>query len=165
MPHNLKNAPDLVVETWLNSSENLTLASLQGKVVIVTAFQMLCPGCVEFLIPQAKRIDAIFSKSDVCVIGLHTVFENHSAMPEESLKAFLKEYDVSFPVAIDRPSGSDRDPLPTTMRNYNMRGTPTLIMIDRQGRLRKQQFGHEQDMIVGAEIMSLLRETAPLSGT
>ena len=39
-------APELVVESWFNTREPLTLADLRGRVVLLHAFQMLCPGCV-----------------------------------------------------------------------------------------------------------------------
>jgi hypothetical protein len=99
----------------------------------------------------------LFPASEVAVIGLHTVFEHHAAMGPEALKAFLHEYKVYFPVGIDRPS--DRgDAIPSTMRRYGMQGTPTLLLIDRDGRLRRQTFGHVPDLQLGAEIMALMRE-------
>jgi hypothetical protein len=39
-----------------------------------------------------------------------------------------------------------------------MRGTPTLLLIDRSGRLRQRIFGHVPDRQLGAEIMRLLLE-------
>lgn len=44
-----------------------------------------------------------------------------------------------------------------------MQGTPTLILIDRQGRLRRQTFGHVPDLQLGAEIMALIGEERPTS--
>ena len=38
-----------------------------------------------------------------------------------------------------------------------------MILIDREGRLRKQKFGGEGDLVLGAEIMSLLRDGAGAS--
>ena len=54
-----KNPPELSVAEWLNlpkGAEAPTLASLKGRVVVLVAFQMLCPACVEHALPQAKRI-------------------------------------------------------------------------------------------------------------
>lgn len=76
------------VATWLNTDNELSLKNLRGKVVAVFTFQMLCPGCVKYAIPQAKKIYEFFSREDLIVIGLHTVFEHHDAMEEISLKAF-----------------------------------------------------------------------------
>lgn len=155
----LKLAPDLNVSTWLNTNQRISLESLRGKVVLLEAFQMLCPGCVSHALPQAKRVRELFSPDDIAVIGLHSVFEHHSAQgSEEALKAFLHEYRITFPVAIDAQSAQGG--LPQTMSAYQMQGTPTTIVIDREGRLRKHKFGAEQDLTLGAEIMSLLKEGA-----
>ncbi|MDJ0570686.1 MAG: redoxin family protein [Pleurocapsa sp. MO_192.B19] len=154
----LISAPEFLVQKWLNVDEPLSLEKLRDKVIAVFAFQMLCPACIERSIPQAKKVHQIFSAEDVAVIGLHTVFEHHQAMQEESLKAFLYEYRVNFPVAIDLPAEDENDPIPQTMRTYRTQGTPTLLLFDRNGCLRKHKFGHEQDLVLGAEIMALLRE-------
>ena len=73
------------------------------------------------------------------------------------LEAFLHEYRIKFPVGVDRPSG-DPDGIPVTMRRYAMRGTPTTILIDAAGRLRRQVFGNHEDLVLGAEIATLLLE-------
>lgn len=155
----LTKAHELCVQTWLNTDNALSLGDLRGKVVALFVFQMLCPGCVQHSIPQASRVHSLFDRSDVAVIGLHSVFEHHAAMTEVSLKAFLQEFQVEFPVAIDMPSAREEGPIPKTMRAYGMGGTPTLILIDRQGYLRKQKMGYEQDLAVGAELMALIRES------
>lgn len=149
-------APDLRVSQWFNTSEPLTLAALRGRVVVLHAFQMLCPGCVRSGIPQAQKIDQLFASNDVAVIGIHTVFEHHAAMTSVSLAAFIKEYRITFPVAVDKPS-PDRA-MPLTMAAYGMKGTPTLVLIDRAGRIRRHGFGPEDDLRVGAEIGLLLAD-------
>ena len=92
-------------------------------------------------------------------MGLHTVFEHHDAMKIESLRAFLHEYRVRFPVGVDAPDPAG-GPLPQTMRTYAMRGTPTTILIDARGRLRCQVFGAHDDLVLGAELQTLLIEAA-----
>ena len=39
-------APELAVSQWFNADTEVTLEALRGEVVVVEAFQMLCPGCV-----------------------------------------------------------------------------------------------------------------------
>lgn len=148
-------APELVIDRWFNCEPPLSIGALRGRVVVIEAFQMLCPGCVAHGLPQAQRINDTFPVSDVVVLGLHTVFEHHDAMSPVSLQAFLHEYRVTFPVAVDQADGSD---IPRTMRAYGMRGTPTLLLIDAVGRLRQQWFGQVSDLTVGAEIMRLVQE-------
>ena len=149
-------APALQVERWFNTSAPITLDALRGKVVVLEAFQMLCPGCVSHGLPQAARVHATFAHDQVAVIGLHTVFEHHAAMTPVALEAFLHEYHVPFPVGVDQPG--ELDPIPRTMRAYAMRGTPTLVLIDRHGHLRHQHFGQVSDMTLGAQIAGLLGE-------
>ncbi|MEZ7817897.1 MAG: redoxin domain-containing protein [Pseudomonadales bacterium] len=151
-------APEFETSTWINTSKALTLAQLKGKVVVLHAFQMLCPGCVSHGLPQAKAIHEMFSNDDVQVIGLHTVFEHHKVMTVEALQAFVSEYRLSFPIAMDLPD--DVGPIPKTMGKYSMQGTPTLIIIDRQGAIRLNYFGSLHDMQVGKIIGSLLSEVA-----
>lgn len=149
-------APELDVVQWFNASEPPTLAGLRGTVVVLHAFQMLCPGCVSASLPQAKKIAGIFPQSDVAVIGIHTVFEHHEAMTPVSLAAFIHEYRLGFPIAIDRPG--DDGPIPRTMIAYGLRGTPSLVLIDRAGMIRHHGFGAEDDLKVGAEIALLMAE-------
>ncbi len=148
-------APEIHVSTWLNTAEDITLSSLKGRVVVLEAFQMLCPGCVAHGLPQVKTVRALFSEEDVAVIGIHSVFEHHSANSKETLRAFLYENQLSFPVGIDQ---SDGDGLPHTMKAYQMRGTPSLILIDSEGCLNAHFFGHVSDMQLGAMIASLVNE-------
>ncbi|WP_019962036.1 TlpA disulfide reductase family protein [Woodsholea maritima] len=148
-------APEWHVESWLNTDQSLSLKALRGKVIVLEAFQMLCPGCVQSSLPQAKRVHALFSHEEVAVIGLHTVFEHHDAMTPTALKAFVKENQLSFPIGIDQ--GVEGEMLPATMARYNMQGTPTLVLIDRKGDRRAQHFGHIPDLQLGAEIMALMK--------
>jgi hypothetical protein len=89
------------------------------------------------------------------VLGLHTVFDHYDVQgTRAALQAFLHEYRIPFPVGIDTPF--DHGPIPRTMAKYNMQGTPTTILIDKSGRLRKQSFGRSEDLDLGAEVMSLV---------
>ncbi|MFM9941532.1 MAG: peroxiredoxin family protein [Hyphomicrobiaceae bacterium] len=147
--------PELDVQSWLNSPEPITLAGLKGKVVVLVAFQMLCPGCVEHGLPQVKRIRERFKPSEVAVIGLHTVFEHHDVMTPAALEVFMGEYRWPFAVGIDRPNGKGA---PKTMAAYQMQGTPSLLIFDRMGRLRRHYFGRPDDMLLAAEITGMAIE-------
>lgn len=147
-------APEWRASRWFNTPQPLSLAALRGKVVALHAFQMLCPGCVQHGLPQAARLHALFEAEDVAVIGLHTVFEHHPAMTPVALEAFLYEYRIAFPVGVDEHA--DGDPVPLTMRAYGLRGTPSLLLFDREGNLRRHSFGAEDDLVVGAAIGTLL---------
>jgi peroxiredoxin len=149
-------APELAVNCWFNTDRPLNLAALRGRVVALVAFQALCPQSVAVAIPQARRIHETFEPSDVAVIGLHATFEHHEAYSQATVKAFIQEYRLKFPIALD--SANTAGPIPATMERYNMRGTPSLVLIDRQGLIRKHAFGAAEDLRIGAEIGALAAE-------
>jgi thiol-disulfide isomerase/thioredoxin len=140
---------------WLNTDGPMTLADFRGRVLAIEVFQMLCPGCVMHGLPQAQRIAANFDAKDVAVIGLHSVFEHHAGNSREALAAFLHEWRIRFPVAMDAPGNAS---LPRTMQAWSLQGTPTLVLIDRQGRMRARHFGQVADLALGAEIAALIGE-------
>lgn len=129
-------APAIDAACWFNTDTPLNLDALRGRVVVIEAFQMLCPGCVSHGLPQASRIRETFGHGDVVVLGLHSVFEHHEAQSPTSLEAFLHEYRIAFPVAVDAPGESGG--MPVTMARYGMQGTPTLVLIGRNGHRRAQ---------------------------
>jgi hypothetical protein len=151
-------APELLVQTWFNAERPLTLSGLRGRVVVLSAFQVLCPISVASGVPQAQRIFETFAPSDVTVIGIHTTFEHLDAFNTAVLKAYIHEYRLKFPIALDQPNPGS--PIPHTMDRYKMRGTPSLVLIDRHGMVRKHAFGPVDDLRIGAEIGALTQESA-----
>lgn len=150
-----QSAPPLLTSDWLNTTRPLDIPDFRGKLLVIEAFQMLCPGCVTHGLPQAQRIAGAFSAEHVAVIGLHTVFEHHEAQGSRAaLAAFAHEYRLGFPIGIDRQDGR----LPATMTAYEMQGTPTLVVVDRNGLRRFQRFGHVDDLTLGSVIGTLLAE-------
>ena len=153
-------APPLQVAQWFNTREPLSLESLRGRVVLLHAFQMLCPGCVEHGIPQARRVHEAFSPDQVTVIGLHSVFEHHAVQgTPAALQAFIHEYRLRFPIALDQPHPTRNIPL--TMQELMLQGTPSVVVIDAQGRVRLHHFGHLDDLRLGALLGRLLAEPTP----
>lgn len=152
-------APELAVSEWFNTPAPISLASLIGRPVYLHTFQALCPGCVADAIPQVKRIEQVFGRTDLAIIGLHTVFEYHEAMSPITLKAFLQEYRLTSPVGVDL--ADDDSDIPVTMQRYQFRGTPSSVLIGRDGLVIHQSFGVEDDILLGARIAMALSETIP----
>jgi len=150
-------APELLVQAWFNTDKPLSVSALRGRVVVLAAFQVLCPNSLASGVPQARRVYETFAPDDVTVIGIHTTFEHHDAFNTAVLKAFIHEYRLKFPIALDQPNPTS--PIPHTMERYKMRGTPSLVLIDRHGRVRKHAFGAVEDLRIGAEIGALTQES------
>ncbi|MSQ71668.1 MAG: redoxin domain-containing protein [Betaproteobacteria bacterium] len=154
-------APPLLVSQWFNSDTAITLDSLRGKVVLIEAFQMLCPACVMHSMPQAVRLWQHFrasKESSIVVLGMHSVFEHHQVMNPAALAVYLHEFRIPFPVAVDRPGTGTA--IPQTMQAYAMQGTPTTLFIDRKGRLAEHHFGVESDEAVFERLGLLLDQSA-----
>ncbi len=150
-------APELAVSRWFNAPKPLSLAALRGRPVLLHAFQMLCPGCVAIGTPQAEKAFRLFHDTDLQVIGLHTVFEHHAAMTPVSLEAFIHEYRLTMPIGVDEPGSGT--PIPITMGRFQMRGTPSSILIGRDGTILHHGFGQDEDMALGARIAAALATT------
>ena len=153
------HAPELLAQTWFNTDAPVLLSGLRGRVVVLAAFQVLCPNSIVVGIPQAQRIYDTFEPKDVAVIGLHATFEHHDAITTAVIKAFIHEFRLKFPIAVDQSNNSG--PIPHTMERYKMRGTPSLVLIDRHGFVRKHSFGAVDDLRIGAEIGALTQERGP----
>lgn len=155
-------APALEVSQWLNAPTlvPISLDQLRGRVVVLHAFQMLCPACVSHGLPQAQAIRNAFTEDEVTVLGLHTVFEHHAVMTAQALQVFVHEYGIGFPVAIDQAGPGSSIPL--TMRAYGLQGTPSLVVIDRQGQVRLRHFGLSDDLKLGAFIGRVVAEPEAL---
>lgn len=149
---NLGPIGELDVSEWVGTPPAATMADLRGQVIAIEAFQMLCPGCVTHGLPQAARLHRAFGR-DVVVLGLHTVFEHHEVMGVDALRVFLAEFRIPFPVAVDRPRGLG---LPMTMERLGLEGTPTLLLLDREGDVRFRGLGAVDDLAVGVAVGTLI---------
>ena len=147
-------APELCVSQWFNTPAPITLAQLRGQVIMLHTFQMLCPGCVMQATPQAVHLWQQYRERGLSVIGLHTVFEHHAVMTPQALAVYLYEFRIPFPVGVDQPSVDQ--PVPQTMSRYGLRGTPSTLLIDRQGVVRDHHFGVEAYEPLAQKIEALL---------
>jgi len=151
--------PELAVSEWFNTPEPIMLASLRGRPVFLHNFQALCPGCVSEAIPQLHRLEQVFGKTDLAIVGIHTVFEHHAAMSPGTLKAFLHEYRITSPVGVDM--GDGHSDIPITMQRFALRGTPSSVPIGRDGNIINLSFGVEADLVLGARIAMALSGRVP----
>jgi hypothetical protein len=124
---------------WLNTDRALSMQDFAERCWRSRCSRCCAPAASATGLPQAARIASTFSPDKVAVIGLHSVFEHHAPMTPVALRAFLHEYRIRFPVAVDLPG--DPGPLPRTMAEWQLEGTPTLVLFDRQGQMRARHFG------------------------
>jgi len=116
-------APELVGRGWLNTGgEDVKLADLRGKVVLLDFWTFCCINCLHVL-DELRPLEAEFA--DVLVtIGAHSPKFVHEADPD-ALAAAVERYEVHHPV-LD-------DPELTTWQAYAVKAWPTLVVVDPEG--------------------------------
>ncbi len=140
----------LNIDQWVNGDPNY-LNELQGQPVLLHFFQMLCPACVVQSLPLMQALWDRRSQHGIKILVIHSVFEHHEHMNALALKAFLSEFRYTFPVAIDA-AGAGR--LPQTMAKLGIQGTPSSLVINRDGHESWRHFGRleglDYGLLVGA---------------
>jgi thiol-disulfide isomerase/thioredoxin len=149
-------AKELNIEKWLNTAANFEVNLFDGTIKYIHFFQMLCPGCVYYGIPQTIEIFQKFESKKLKVMAVHSVFEHHEVMNEDALNVFIHEWKLPFAVGIDRRKEGEW--MPETMKAYQMQGTPTTIVIDGKGEIRLAHFGHIEQEQLEAFLNRLLNE-------
>jgi len=99
----------------------VSLADLRGKPAVIVFWAAWCSSCKE----EAPRINALaaeYQGKGVRVLGINVKDSLAGA------KGGVKEFGIMFPVA--------RDADARVARSFNVRGTPTIIFLDREGVVR-----------------------------
>ena len=156
---NAPQAPAWHISKWIKGPGK-NFKDLKGQVVVIDFFQLWCPGCNKFSIPLMafweKEFAAEIDQKKLYLVSIHTVFEGHSYQTNKRLKKFIEEKKFNHPVGVDFQVPGKR--FPDTMGLYRTRGTPEMAIIDKDGKLRFQQFGHFNPQWATTFIRQLLIE-------
>lgn len=136
----MTEAKEIVISQWLNTRKDFRFDQHGKGIKFIHFFQMLCPGCVYYGVPQTVEVFRQFQSEGFQVYGVHSVFEHQDVMTPEALQVFIDEWKIPFPVGIDRHEPGQW--MPQTMKNFQLQGTPSTVIIDGQNRLLMSHFGH-----------------------
>ncbi len=207
-----RKAPNLKVTKWVQGT-NTNLDKQNDNIVLVEVFQVNCPGCFMYGIPESIEIYDKYKSEGVSVLGMATAFEDFDKNTLENLQLLLEtgevigetkkmlqadkiSYKIPYPVAMDsliKQSGEvtkekmdsliknqipNFDAQPEDYKNqiydrvkdyfmskefsaetfemYSLQGTPSSMLIDRNGILRDVSFG--QNGLLESKIQKLLNE-------
>ena len=212
-------APNLEVSKWVQGKPT-NIDKEKGNVVLVEVFQVNCPGCFLYGIPEAIDFYGKYKDKGLTILGVATAFEDFDKNNLQNLEKLLTTgevvgethralaqygqlkdgnklpYKIPFPVGMDmlkKESGSlteskimdfieanvpdfrsysekDRQNLverikqymrskeysAKTFEEYKLRGTPSSILVDRNGILRSSNFG--ANGVLESTIEELLNE-------
>ena len=117
-------APDFTFTTF--EGETISLADLQGKGVVVNFWASWCDPCREeaALLEQAWRRE---QENGIVFIGLDYLDQ------EPAAKAYLEEFDVSYPNGPDLQSRA--------ARRYGIKGVPETYFITPEGKIVQTVIG------------------------
>jgi thiol-disulfide isomerase/thioredoxin len=86
-------APNLEVSTWVQGKPT-NIDKEKGNVVLVEVFQVNCPGCFLYGIPEAIDIYRKYGDSGLKVLGLATAFEDFDKNNLENLQRLITNGEV-----------------------------------------------------------------------
>lgn len=86
-------APNLQVSTWVQGKPT-NLDKERGNVVIVEVFQVNCPGCFMYGIPEAIDLYNKYRDKGLTVLGMATAFEDYDKNTVENLQKLLTSGEV-----------------------------------------------------------------------
>ncbi|VVO64334.1 cytochrome c biogenesis protein DipZ [Pseudomonas fluorescens] len=132
---------------WLNSPA-LTNESLKGKVVLVDFWTFDCINCKHTL-PYVKDWAKKYEKDGLVVIGVHTPEYGFERIID-NVKDKVKEYGITYPVAIDNNYA--------IWRNFENQYWPAHYLVDAKGQVRFTHFGEGRYDAQEKMIQQLLEE-------
>ena len=86
-------APNLELSDWVQGIPT-NIDKLAGNVVVVEVFQVNCPGCFLYGLPQAVNLYQKFKHKGVKVIGVATAFEDYDKNTVDNLRLLISEGKV-----------------------------------------------------------------------
>ena len=115
---------------WLNS-QPLSMADLQGKVVLVDFWTYTCINWLRTL-SYIRAWAETYEQHGLVVIGVHTP-EFPFERDVDNVREAVREMAVEYPVALDSDYG--------VWRAFDNRYWPAAYVADAQGRIRHHRFG------------------------
>src|SRR3990170_5483899 len=112
-------APDFTLER-LDREGELTLSSLRGKAVVLNFWASWCIPCKEET-PFLEQVWRENRDRGLVVVGLDAKDFRRDA------RAFMRKYDVTYPVVYDGPG--------KTLSSYGVTGFPETFVLDREGKV------------------------------
>ena len=106
----------------------VTLSELRGTAVVVNLWASWCPPCRAEM-PALQHFYEENRARGLEVVAVNTTFQDS----ESDAAAFVAEFGLTFPVALDRDGAASRA--------YLLRALPTTYFIDRTGVIREVVIG------------------------
>jgi peroxiredoxin len=137
-------APEVSLPLLGGGKFELASALKRGPVLLVF-FKISCPVC-QMALPYLQRIYQHFPGSKLQIVGI-------SQNDAKATAGFLKEYDLTFPIALDDP---ERYPVSNA---YGLTNVPTLFLVNENGNIEMSTVGWSR-----ADVQSIADDVAQRDG-
>ena len=122
--------------------ESVALADLRGQVVVLNLWASWCAPCRAEM-PALERVWQRYVDDGLVVLAVN------QGEDAATIEAFVAEYDLSFPIALD--------PREQVGRQYELVAYPTTLFIDRDGVVRNVvRGGPMPEALVESQVKALL---------
>ena len=180
-----QKAPNLKVSKWVQGMDT-NLDKQNDNVVVVEVFQVNCPGCFMYGIPESIEIYNKYKSEGVSVLGMATAFEDFDKNTLENLQLLLEtgetvgetkkmlsqygeshgdkiSYKIPYPVAMDsliKQSGeASKEKMDSLIKNQ-------IPNFDEQSEdYKKQIYDRVKDYFMSKEFSAETFEMYALPGT
>lgn len=140
-------APEFAKGEWINS-DPLTINKLRGHVVVVEFWTFGCYNCRNTL-PSVREWDARYRERGLTIVGVHTP-ETDSEYNLDNVRRAVPGLGIKYPVVTDNDY--------TTWKAYGVEAWPTILVVDKQGRIRWLHVGEGRYEETESVIKTLLAE-------
>jgi thiol-disulfide isomerase/thioredoxin len=147
-------APELAEISGYINTDPMTLADLNGKVVLVDFWTYSCINCIR-TIPYLNAWHEKYADKGLVILGVHTPeFEFEKGYG--NVKAAVEKFEIKYPVLQDNDKG--------TWKAFENRYWPHKYLIDDEGYVRYDHIGEGGYAETEKVIQSLLAERAAHMG-
>ncbi|MDB5387519.1 MAG: ykuV [Planctomycetaceae bacterium] len=109
---------------WLNTSGEITIKELRGKIVLLDFWTYCCINCMHIL-PDLAYLEKKFP-NELVVIGVHSAkFFNEK--DTDNIRRAILRYEIKHPVI--------NDPNLTLWNKFSVSSWPTMVVIDPEGKV------------------------------
>jgi cytochrome c biogenesis protein CcmG/thiol:disulfide interchange protein DsbE len=126
-------------------AEPVSLIDLRGSVVVINLWASWCPPCRAEM-PALQKVSTDFAAEDLVILGVHMTAQDS----ETNAAAFVSEYNLSFPILLDRKG--------EVGRLYQSRALPTTYFLDRDGIIQRVIVGGPLNEVTLRSIIETLLE-------
>jgi thiol-disulfide isomerase/thioredoxin len=150
-----RKAPEFAqISGYLNTSPNIKLADLKGKVVLVDFWTYTCINCIR-TIPYLNDWNQKYADKGLVIVGVHSP-EFEFEKNYDNVKAAVQKFGIKYPVVQDNDHG--------TWNAYANQYWPRDYLIDADGYIRHDHIGEGGYAETEKAIQSLLAERAAQMG-